>query len=103
MVRGKAGSKKFSAFGLFPRRFEDPKARLLSRSRTLLVVHAGKLSKFLRLVFRQCITQKIAAADLRASEVLQQAGLAQRRMKLDMEMKAAWSATIEGAWCSVMT
>ena len=52
-------------------------------------MNVGKVSKFLGLVFRQRVAEKIAAADFRASQIFQKVRLAQRRMKFDMKMKSA--------------
>src|SRR4051812_25932034 len=40
-----------------------------------------------RLLFGRCVAEKVAAANLRAGEVLQQVRTAQRRVKLDMEVE----------------
>src|SRR5262245_3182343 len=45
-------------------------------------------------LFRRRVAQKIAAADLRPSQILQQVRTPQRRMKLDVEMEPAMVAPV---------
>src|SRR6185295_12456305 len=62
----------------------------------LLVVNVRQRLKLRRLLFRRSIVEKISSTDLRAGEVLQETGFAQRRMNLDVKMKAALIRTVRG-------
>src|SRR5688500_20210690 len=53
------------------------------------VVNARPGSKLVRFAFRTRVVQEIAAANLGAGEVLEQPWTSQRRMNLDVEVKAA--------------
>src|SRR5687768_12429078 len=52
-----------------------------------LVVHVGHGPQLLRLGLRPRVAQEVAAADFGTGEVLQQVGLAERRMAFDVEVK----------------
>src|SRR4051794_10034747 len=53
----------------------------------VFVVHTGKRLELGSFLLRRRIVEKVSAADLGASEVLQQAWLSQWRMDLDVEVK----------------
>src|SRR6266487_479947 len=65
-------------------------------STTLCEVHARDRLQLRRRVFRGGVVQEVAAADLRAREVLEQARLAQRRVDLNMEMKTGMGRSVRG-------
>src|SRR5690349_17964208 len=65
-------------------------------SAPLRVVHARDRPQLGRRVLRGGVVQEVAAADLRASEVLEQPGLAQRRMDLNMKVKSGVGRSIGG-------
>src|SRR5688500_13358262 len=60
----------------------------MRRRRALEVVDIGGRQQFRRLRFGPGIAEKVAPAHLGAREVFEQVRLAERRMTLDVEMKA---------------
>src|SRR5437764_4068732 len=57
-------------------------------SAALRVMHARDCLELGRLLLRGGVVQEVPAADLRASEVLEEARLAERRVDLDVKMKS---------------
>src|SRR5712664_4441691 len=62
--------------------------------RTVLIVHFRLGAQFGCSLLRRSVTQKIAAANFRPGQILQQIRFAERRVELDMEMERAVVATI---------
>src|SRR5262245_1994179 len=58
------------------------------------VVNRRLRAQFGGFLFGRSVAQEIAAADLRACQILQKIGTTQRRMKLDVEMETAMIASV---------
>src|SRR5690348_14051065 len=73
----------------FPTNASSPKsATSLTCDSSRSVVLDGLRAKLCSLLLRTRVAEKIAAADLRPGEVLDEARLSQRRMKLNMKVEA---------------
>src|SRR5262245_16730246 len=63
-------------------------------STRLFVMNIRLRAQFGGFLFRRCVAQEIAAADLRTRQILQQVRTPQRWMKLDVKMEPAMVAPV---------
>src|SRR5215813_14575175 len=77
------------ASGVLQSRLSTPEACDL-----LSVMHRGEPAQFRRFLFGGSIAEKDTAANLRPGQILQEIRPSQRRVKLDMKMKAAIIAAV---------